>query len=131
MRGIDSNILLRVLMNDDPVQSPLARDLMQNEEVFIPVSVVLEIYWVLKGRDVPSPAIIEAFQSLLQMPGVVMHEAAALNAALVAHEDGLEFADALHWALSGRCEAFMSFDDKRFVRRAQKLKLIPPCVVPE
>lgn len=131
MRGLDTNILLRVLMNDDPVQSPIAKRVMQEGNVFIPVSVLLETYWVLRSRDIPDAVILSTFENLLEIPGVTMHEATSVRAALSAHRAGLEFADALHLGLCGRCDEFLTFDDKRFARRAQKQNLMPTCVVPQ
>jgi len=43
---------------------------------------------------------------------------------------GLEFADALHLAASGACSTFLTFDDRKFARRAQRLKLTPVCEIP-
>jgi len=44
--------------------------------------------------------------------------------------DGLEFPDALHLAASGACSAFLTFDDRNFVRRAQRLNLTLTCEIP-
>jgi hypothetical protein len=45
------------------------------------------------------------------------------------HRRGLDFADALHWASSKACERFVSFDDRRLVRRARRLGMAPPVVL--
>jgi predicted nucleic acid-binding protein len=50
-----------------------------------------------------------------------------VRAALRAYSQGVDFADALHLALSCGDEAFMSFD-KGFVRKAAKLGLGPRVV---
>jgi len=50
--------------------------------------------------------------------------------ALEWHLQGLDLADALHLAASHHCENLMSFDDKRFARRAQRLQLKPSVLVP-
>lgn len=46
------------------------------------------------------------------------------------HRQGLDFADALHWALSRHCEELVRFDDRRFARRLRKLGLQPSVRVP-
>ena len=51
-------------------------------------------------------------------------------AALQDHVGGLDFADALHLRASAACEALASFDDRKFARRAKRLKLHPPVTVP-
>lgn len=42
----------------------------------------------------------------------------------------LEFPDALHLAASAACSAFLTFDDRKFARRAQRLNLVPICEIP-
>ena len=41
------------------------------------------------------------------------------------HRRGLDFADALHWACSAACAQFVTFDDRRLVRRTRRLGLKP------
>ena len=48
---------------------------------------------------------------------------------LSAHH-GLEFPDALHLEASETCSAFLTFDDRKFARRAQGLNLKPICEIP-
>ena len=43
---------------------------------------------------------------------------------------GLDFADALHLLASSRCTEFLSFDDRKFARRAKRLGVAPAVVVP-
>ena len=53
------------------------------------------------------------------------------QAALYMSRAGLEFPDALHLAAAAHCSRFLTFDDRRFSRRARRLKLKPPVSVPE
>jgi predicted nucleic acid-binding protein len=53
----------------------------------------------------------------------------AVNDAVSLHRRGLDFADALHWAGSAACGQVISFDDRRFVRRARQLRLAPEVVL--
>jgi predicted nucleic-acid-binding protein len=55
MRGLDTNILLRALLEDDPEQSPLAiRRLVEagekGERLYVSVTVLCEALWTLRGR---------------------------------------------------------------------------------
>jgi hypothetical protein len=50
--------------------------------------------------------------------------------ALAWHAEGLDFADALHLLASSHCTEFLSFDDRRFARRAKRLGVAPAVVVP-
>ena len=54
MIGLDTNVLLRYLVQDDPVQSPRAteiitRRLTEEEPGFISLVTILEVVWVLKS----------------------------------------------------------------------------------
>jgi predicted nucleic-acid-binding protein len=66
-----------------------------------------------------------AVEHPLGMPHVTVERWEAVKDALDLHRRGLDFADALHWATSAGCERMVSFDDRRFVRRARRLQLVP------
>ena len=59
------------------------------------------------------------------MTHVTVERWEAVKDAVDLHRRGLDFADALHWACSGARERFASFDDRRLMRRARRLGLIP------
>jgi predicted nucleic-acid-binding protein len=55
VRGLDTNVLLRYLMADDPEQSPVARSLFEKAEntgdrFFLSLVVLCELCWTLRGR---------------------------------------------------------------------------------
>jgi len=57
--AIDTNVLARLVTNDDPDQDTRAADLLQHNAIFIPKTVILELAWVLRysyglGRSVIS-----------------------------------------------------------------------------
>lgn len=66
-------------------------------------------------------------EQLLASPQVTVEDRLSVQAALVGHRAGLDFADALHHAVYRGCEAMASFDDRRFARRVNKLGT-PPAV---
>jgi predicted nucleic-acid-binding protein len=116
MIAVDTNVVVRVLTRDDVDQAPVARALLESGAAFLPKSVVLETEWVLRsiyrfGR----PAILDGITSLLGLPGVEIEDWPAVARALDWYRQGLDFADALHLASSGRAEAFATFD--RALRR--------------
>jgi predicted nucleic-acid-binding protein len=47
VRAVDTNLLVRALVRDDAAQSAAAESVLANEPVFIPVTVMLELEWVL------------------------------------------------------------------------------------
>jgi predicted nucleic-acid-binding protein len=46
MRAVDTDILVCYLTNDDPDQAARARHLLAREEVFVPLTMLLEAEWV-------------------------------------------------------------------------------------
>lgn len=132
MIAVDTNILARFYCDDpdDPEskqQRPLARRVMiESPAVFVPLTVILEFEWVMRGFYEAEPeSYCEAVGHLLGMPHVTVERWEAVKDALELHRRGLDFADALHWTCSAACERFVSFDDRKFVRRARRLGLIP------
>jgi predicted nucleic-acid-binding protein len=136
MIAVDTNILARFYCDDpdDPEskrQRPLARRVMiESAAVFVPLTVILELEWVMRGFYEAKPeSYCAAVGHLLGMPHVTVERWEAVKDALELHRRGLDFADALHWTCSASCERFVSFDDRGFVRRAGRLGLIPEVVL--
>lgn len=137
MIAVDTNILARFYCDDpdDPEaarQRPIARRVMiDSAAVFVPLTVVLELEWVMRGFYEAEPeSFCIAVEHLLGMPHVTAERWEAVKDAIDLHRKGLDFADALHWACSRSCERFASFDDRRFVRRARRLGLVPEIAIP-
>ncbi len=109
----DTNILLRDVLQDDPVQSPLAKKTLQSAEfIAISVTVLCEFVWVLRQLyKKPAPEVAEAIRVMLDSPNVVMHEP-TVEAGLAVLNKGGDFADgviAYEGAWLG-AEEFVSFD---------------------
>lgn len=68
-------------------------------------------------------------EHLLGMPHGTVERWQAVKDALGPHLNGLDFADALHWASSAACERLVTFDDRGFARRARRLALAPEVVL--
>lgn len=137
MIAVDTNILARFYC-DDPDdaearrQRPRARRVMlESAAVFVPLTVILEFEWVMRGFYEVEPEIFcQAVDHLLGMPHVTVERWEAVKDAAELHRQGLDFADALHWVSSAACTKFATFDDRGFVRRAKGLKLAPAVVLP-
>jgi len=135
--AIDTNILARFYCDDpdDPEskrQRPVARRVMiDSPAVFVPLTVILEFEWVMRGFYEAEPeSFREAVLHLLGMSHVTVERWEAVNDAVDLHRRGFDFADALHWTCSAACERFVSFDDRRFGRRARRLGLVPEVMLP-
>lgn len=121
MRSLDTNILVRWLVKDDVRQAAKVRDMLQStiesgERLFIPVTVALELEWVLRSRySMPKPSIIKALVSLLETSEVVFQFELAIERAVSHYRQGnADFADCLHLGLSSaeNNHPLVTFDKK-------------------
>ena len=111
--AIDTNVLVRFVVDDDPEQATAARTLLEGAEVFVSTTVLLEAEWVLRSSyRLAKPAVLEALKAICGLPGVVVDEPDRVTAAMARAESGMDFADALHLAAAEACDAFVTFDRK-------------------
>jgi predicted nucleic-acid-binding protein len=128
--AVDTNVVVRFLVRDDPAQAPRAKALLETGRVLVLRTVLLETAWVLgTGYGFDRAAIAEGITKLLGLPGVEVEDAPAVAHALAWFGQGLEFADALHLASSGQTKAFATFD-RALRRRARALAGTIPLVAP-
>lgn len=130
MVAVDTNIVVRLLVNDSPAQTSKVRALFEAEKIFIPKTVVLETEWVLRGvYNLDCASINKALRALLSLEQVIAEDENILFDALEAHQQGLDFADAIHLLSSRRVTSFATFDT-RLKTRAKKLLLKPMVIAP-
>lgn len=120
MTAIDTNILVRLLVNDHPAQSKASQQLFASEGIFIPDTVLLETEWVLRAAFGLSPAeICTALRRICGLHNVTVNDGQRVAQAIDWHEAGLDFADAFHLVLSKDQESFKTFD-AGFIKNAKK-----------
>lgn len=121
MIGIDTNILLRYLAQDDPAQSPRAteiikRRLTEQEPGFVCLVTILEIVWVLKSLYKRSrQEIANDIEMLLAADTLEIQNAQEVYNAVVALRNGTgTFEDALIGSLGiwRGCSTTRTFDEK-------------------
>lgn len=121
MIGLDTNILVRYLAEDDPVQSPKARDiferrLTEKDPGFVSVVAMAETVWVLdRAYGLSSQEISAAIERMLQTDVLMVENEQEVFTAMVALRSGEgSFADALIGALDTRagCTRTLTFDHK-------------------
>ncbi len=111
--SVDTNVLARAVLNDDPTQSRAARKLLK-ESALIAVALpcLCELVWVLRqGAKLPKDDVATAVRSLMNAGNVVVNRPAA-ELGLAVLEAGGDFADgvvAYEGAWLGG-ETFVSFD---------------------
>jgi predicted nucleic-acid-binding protein len=130
MIALDTNLLARLLLKDDAAQYKKVKALFETRQIFTtPVTVMLELVWVLESSDIKAAQIATGLTALIDLPNFKPESVDALRVALRGYKSGLGFADALHLALSEGQEKFMTFD-KTFAKQAKKLGLKPDVLWP-
>lgn len=121
MKALDTNVLVRFLVKDDPEQAKQVLKLFneaakKGEKFFVPCCVVLEILWVLESvYRVPRDKILEAISDLLYMPVLEFEKRIAIHAFLnTARHTNADLSDILIGCLAkeNHCEAVLTFDKK-------------------
>jgi predicted nucleic-acid-binding protein len=120
--AVDTNVIVRLLVNDDERQGAQARRLFEFEEIWIGVTVLLEATWVLESvYEQSTVESARALRGLLGLPNVYVEDAAAVSRALDAANAGLEFADALHLLRAPEGTECVSFDRTQ-IKAGRKLR---------
>jgi predicted nucleic-acid-binding protein len=121
MIGLDTNILVRYLTQDDPGQSPRATELIERRLTddnpgFISVVAMTETVWVLeRAYRFSNVRIAEVIERLLQTSVLVVENEAEVFAAMTVLQEGSgSFADALIGELGdgAGCSVTLTFDQK-------------------
>jgi len=123
--AVDTNVLVRFLVDDGSEQVAPARRLFSTEQIFVPLSVMLETEWVLRSNfGFARTQICDAFDRVLGLDSVSFQERRMLENAVDACRTGMDFADALHLAAASDCEVLYTFD-KMLIRNAGRTVLTP------
>ncbi len=111
----DTNVLIRVIVADDPIQADKAQAvLLEAQLIAMPLPVLCELCWVLKGSYGADRAEIAAAIRKLVQSANVQTDTAAVEAGLAILEAGGDFADGVI-AHQGRVlggEIFTTFDSR-------------------
>ena len=121
MTGIDANILVRYMMQDDAVQSPKAAEVMERRLTednpgFISIVAMAETVWVLaRTYGLSNVELAAAVERMLESDALVVQNAQEVWIAMTAVREGrASFADALIAELgaSAGCSRTLTFDRK-------------------
>ena len=107
MPALDTNVLVRYLVQDDAAQLAAAKRLIsrcvaEGATLFVPVTVVLELEWVLRSSfEFGKGDVLATLSSLFSAAELTFESERALEVALQLFREGsAEFADCLHVALA-------------------------------
>ena len=118
MIGLDSNVLVRYIMQDDTRQSPLATRMVESLTAespgFVPLVATVELAWVLSSAyELSRAQLIEAFEALLRTKELVVERGETVWKGLrLLQRTGGDFADCLIAcsAEAAGCAQTMTFD---------------------
>jgi predicted nucleic-acid-binding protein len=107
MPGLDTNVLVRWILDDEPRQAARVQRLFekvreQQLPLFVPSTVMLELEWVLRSRyEFDKSTVLGTFNALLETQELEFQDEPALERALSLYRQGsADFADCLH---AGQC----------------------------
>jgi predicted nucleic-acid-binding protein len=118
MIGLDTNVLVRYIAQDDAIQSQIATGfierLSERDPGFISVVAITETAWVLeRAYRLSAEEVAKAIERTLQADALVVESEQEVFTAVIALKDGRgSFADALIGALGAKagCSATVTFD---------------------
>ena len=103
MASVDTNVLVRLLIADDAIQSEQVRHLIlraeqRSERLYVPLTVTLELEWVLRSHfEFAKDRVLVSFNSLLETREVEFQEEPTVEEALGTYgHHRVDFAECLH-----------------------------------
>jgi len=121
MIGLDTNVLVRYLTQDDPIQSLKAteiieRRLTEGNPGFVSIVAMVETVWVLdRAYNLAAHEIAAAVEGMLQADVLVVEKEQQVFTAMIALKEGQgSFADGIIAALGAKagCSCTLTFDHK-------------------
>lgn len=113
MIAIDTNIVLRLILGDDLKQIAAIRRIMVHETVFISLTVLLEVGWVLASRyRLPRVDVATALSSILALEGVEASRPAIARWAIERYRCGADWADMVHLVSASKIGGFATLDQR-------------------
>jgi predicted nucleic-acid-binding protein len=121
MKALDTNVLVRFLVNDDPAQAEIIYRKLKQAEIdgevfFVPLLVVLELIWVLDSvYKISRSEMVDSLEALLRMP-VLKWESQSVIQGLIssARDTRIDLPDLLiaQSAKHSGCERVLTFDQR-------------------
>ena len=111
MTVVDTNILVRYSVKDDPGQTVAATEFLASTPCLLILTVVLETAWVLESKSgyaLERNIVAERIRHLAGLPNITVVDAHALEW----YEAGMDIADAIHLSQAKAGESFATLDRK-------------------
>ncbi len=124
MIAFDTNLLVRLAVNDDEEQAGIAEKLLTENEVLISRTVLLETEWVLRSVYKNSREEIALyFEDVLITENISVENTLEVSHALNWYKLGADFADAMHLCICGG--SILHTFDSKFCKPAKDASVTP------
>ncbi len=124
MIALDTNILIRLVVDDSPAQSHIAAQLVRDNQVFIAKTVLMESEWLLRHAYRLSRAqIVEFLLAVLDTTNTGVEYHPQVDRAMEWYRQGADFAGAPYLAVADT--ALFHIFDHKFCKAARKAKSAP------
>ena len=110
---VDTNVVVRYAVKDDPEQTRLATAFLQDNRCLLLPTVILEMVWVLgskRGYGLDSSTVAARIRHVAGLPTIEVGRSIEVAKALDWYKAGMDFADALHLALAGEAIGLANLD---------------------
>jgi predicted nucleic-acid-binding protein len=109
--AVDTNIVVRLIVNDDGKQVAAIRRVMETTDLVVPLTVLLETEWVLRSRyGLARDRVADALLALTALEGIEVEQRHKVDWALARHRQGADLADMLHLIAAGPVDGFLTLD---------------------
>ena len=123
MIAVDTNILVRYAVKDDPKQTILATSFLEENHCFFSKTVLLELIWVLSSKNaynLSRDAVVERVKHIIGLPNITTENVEHFAQALAWYQSGMDFADSLHLIGFENLSSFATLD-KRMLKKANDI----------
>jgi predicted nucleic-acid-binding protein len=130
--AVDTNIVVRAIVDDDRRQVARVVALLDRNRIFVAATVLLETEWVLRGLyKLSRAAIADSLEMFCGLDCAVVQDIDLIRRAIDAYRNGADFADALHVLAceAAGVEQFATFDrqlPKRLLNLSTAVNIISP-----
>jgi predicted nucleic-acid-binding protein len=113
LRAIDTNIVIRILLRDDPAQIIVVDNLVSGGDLLITNTVAIETEWVLRGvYKYGRLDAADLLETLLEIEGILLQDANGFRWAVERYRGGADFTDMMHLLKCDNFESLITFDRK-------------------
>ncbi|MDB5719602.1 MAG: hypothetical protein JWP15_220 [Alphaproteobacteria bacterium] len=112
VRSIDTNVLARFIVRDDPAQAEVATEILRGDVLLTP-TVMLETAWLLASRYGMKRSIVSlSLADIVSLSNVTVRDERLVFWALERVREGADFADMIHLVESRDARVFATFDGR-------------------